>query len=264
MTWIADRIANAKSGGGTYMDGVPWRFVMHTTEVRPSSIAGARAMASRHANPPHLWAWPEQDWVGQTVPLNRSAFALLRPAGTPHTNKARALQVEVIGYASEMASQPEWVWEWLGLRVLRPIIDAGYGIDLSRVARTTGNDGYGTDGRVRMTWSEWATFSGVCGHANVPGNSHWDPGAARLDLIANAAKEPIMSTKPMPTWVKPAVDAGIVKDGASNWDEPPSKGEVAVMLERTARYTASLIAGGGVPSAQIEEAVKRALREGTG
>lgn len=235
----AVQIANAKNNGGTYQTGVPWRFVVHTTEVVPSSLSGAVAMANRHPNPPHLWAWPEQDWVGETVPLNRSAFALLHPAGTPHTNKARALQVEVIGHAAETASKPEWYWEWLGLRVLRPIIDAGYPIDLNQVAPTTGNDGYGTNGRVRMTWSEWADFPGVCGHANVPGNSHWDPGAARLDLIAQAAKEHPMTTGPMPSWVEPAAAAGIVKNAVSNWDEPPSKGELAVMLERAARHAAA-------------------------
>ena len=258
MTWIAERIPNTKNGGGTYV-AAPWRFVVHTTEAVPSTVSGARSMAARHPNPPHLWAWPEQDWVGQTVPLDRSAFALLHPSGTPHTNKARALQVEVIGHAANSPSKPDWYWEWLGLKVLRPILDAGYPINLDRVHPTTGNDGYGTAGAVRMQWAQWASFDGVCGHSAVPGNSHWDPGAAPLHLIAEAAKGPAMTTTPMPSWVKPAADAGIVKNATSDWDQPPSKGELAVMLERAARYAASKVGAGGGPSA--EEVAREIIRQ---
>ena len=184
-----EQLESDRRRGGTYIDGVPWRFVTHTTEAVPDDVDGARAMAGRHPYPPHLWAWPEADWIGQTVPLDRSAFALLHPRGTPETNKMRALQVEIIGRAADTPGWPDGWWGWLGRRVLRPIIDAGYPVDLDQVARTTGPDGYGTGGAVRMTRAQWARFAGVCSHSNVPDNSHWDIGAGRLDLIAHAARQ---------------------------------------------------------------------------
>jgi hypothetical protein len=39
-----------------------------------------------------------------------------------------------------------------------------------------------------MSWSWWASFDGQCGHQNVPGNLHWDPGRADYLAIAKAAR----------------------------------------------------------------------------
>ncbi len=181
------RVPNDHSEGGTYVADVPWRFVGHTTEVIPSNVAGAIALAGRHEYPPHLWAWPEKEWLCQTVRLDRSAFALLHPAGTPETNKMRAIQVEVIGYAKDSPDKPDSFWDWLGENVVKPVIDAGYAIDLSNVAPTTGTDGAGTGGAVRMTRAAWRDFDGLCVHANVPDNAHWDMGEADLARVAQAA-----------------------------------------------------------------------------
>lgn len=184
----AEWIVNARNAGGTYSPGAfPWRFTLHTTEAVPSSLDGARAMAARHKYPPHLWYWPQRDWLGQTVPLDRSAFALVQPKGAPPTNKAHAIQVEVIGHADQTASWPgEW-WDRIGRRILRPVIDLGYPVRLDEVAATTGHEGYGADGKVRMSWTAWAHFGGVCCHANVPGNEHWDIGRGDLKRVAAAA-----------------------------------------------------------------------------
>lgn len=180
-------IPNDHSGGGTYVDGAPWRFVGHTTEVVPSSLAGARGLAARHDNPPHLWAWPEKHWKAQTVPLNRSAFALLHKRGTQETNKMRAIQVEVVGLAQDMASKPEAFWDWLGEEILAAVVRAGIPINLRHVAPTTGSDGAGVDGKVRMSETAWHSFDGVCVHANVPNNEHWDMGHAPTAHMAAAA-----------------------------------------------------------------------------
>lgn len=191
----AVQVANAHHEGGTYVDGVPWRFVMHTVEAMPSSRASALATARDHPTPPHLWVWVEERLIIQSVRLDRSAFALRHPSGTPETNKMRALQAEVFGFAKDMGSKPESWWRWLGENVLRPFAAMGYAVNLNHVAPTTGSDGYGTDGAVRMSRSAWRSFDGVCGHANVPDNSHWDPGDARLDLLARYAR-PIVAPKP--------------------------------------------------------------------
>lgn len=198
----AERISHAKWNGGTYVDGVPWRFVMHTVEAMPRSRAGALSVAANHDNPPHLWVWVEGNLIIQTVRLDRSAFALRHPSGTPETNKMRALQAEVFGFAKDMGDKPASFWRFLGERVVRPLRAMGYVIDLGNVAPTTGSNGYGTDGDVRMSRAAWRSFDGVCGHANVPDNSHWDPGDADLAALARYAA-PIKPPAPKPPTPKP-------------------------------------------------------------
>jgi hypothetical protein len=41
-------------------------------------------------------------------------------------------------------------------------------------------------------------FDGICGHANVPNNSHWDPGIADYARIARAAGTPTTPPPPPP------------------------------------------------------------------
>ncbi len=194
-----EHLDHRRSYGGTYQDGVPFRFVAHSTEVTPSSVEGARALALRHEYPPHFWAWPEKDWIAQTVLMSRSAFALLHPAGTPETNRMRAIQVEIIGHAADMANKPDSFWEWIGERLVAPVVAAGYPINLDRVAPLTGSDGYGRNGTVRMARDEWRTFDGLCAHSNVPDNEHWDIGDGRLDLVAAAARIPAPNPQPAPS-----------------------------------------------------------------
>lgn len=194
MTWLAEaeHIKNDRNKGGTYASGVPYRFVLHSTEVVPSSIDGARKLAARHEYPPHLWAWPERNWLGQTVPLDRSAFALKQPKGTPPTNRMRAIQVEVIGYASDPTAtdrpRPKWhpsILEWIGVEVLAPIIRAGYRVNLDHVAPTAGRV---PQVALEMGWASWRGFDGVCAHQNVPAQDHWDIGDNPLAIVAEAAR----------------------------------------------------------------------------
>lgn len=185
---IAYAAANSLSArvGDTYREPTaPWRKVWHSTESRPKTSALCRTLAIQHRPPPHIWASYEHDWVGQTVPLNKSAYALFHDSGDPETNHMHAIQTEVFGFASEGYSVEKC--DWLGRRVLRPLLDAGVPIDLRFTAPTTGGDGYGESGTVRGSWSWWRSFPGQCGHANVPGNVHWDPGRADYARIARAA-----------------------------------------------------------------------------
>jgi hypothetical protein len=192
--WVsgADRAPAGRAGATYRAPGAPWRFVFHKMEAPDDatgglwgSVEGLKSYIRTHDAPPHLWAAQQFDWVGQSVPLTLSAYALRHPPGTPETNHAHAIQVEVLGYSAEGLQGS--LCDWLGRRVLGPVLRAGIPIDLSNLARSTGSDGYGTDGAVRMSWAAWAAFDGVCGHANVPGNSHWDPGRADYARIARMA-----------------------------------------------------------------------------
>lgn len=184
-SWVpgAERLANPKSGGGTYLDA-PWRFIFHTIEGEPSA-QGFRTLAAGHANPPHLWAMPSADLLLQTIPLDRSAYALARP-GSIQTNRLRAVQVECWGFAAKMVDATPEVLTWLADRVLAPVARL-VPIDLNQVRPTgPGEPCYGKNSSCRMRPDEWQAFNGVGGHNCVPDNEHWDPG--QLDLMAIAQR----------------------------------------------------------------------------
>jgi len=195
--WLdeAEWISCTKSGGS--YDGSPYRFVIHTTEGVPDTIDDCRAMAESHGSPPQLWYHPELRWLAQGIGLDRSAYALAHPSGTPSTNQAGAIQVEVFAYAADT-----WAWTYqcdnIGTDVLAPILRAGWPIS-SVSADTTGSDGYGSNGDVRFDSSTWASFDGTCVHANVPSNDHWDAGDIDLTRVVRAATgetEPEPEPKP--------------------------------------------------------------------
>ncbi|MFF5082437.1 S8 family serine peptidase [Actinoplanes sp. NPDC000266] len=180
----AERLPHPKSAGLSYVGGVPWRFVFHTIEGRPSA-ADFRAMAARHENPPHLWAMPSADLLLQVIPLDRAAYALAHPKGTVETNRMRAIQVECWGYARDMDGVSVDVLDWLADRVLGPVSRL-LPINLRNVLPTLGEQAYGVKSATRLKDVAWRDFDGVCGHQHVPGNQHWDPGP--LDLTAIAAR----------------------------------------------------------------------------
>jgi hypothetical protein len=194
VEWLVDdRISYATARnlsprvGAPYRDGsAPWRKVWHSVEGDPSTIAGARGLAIAHRTPPHLWAAPRLDWVGQTVPLNLAAYALKHPDGAPETNHRHAIQTEVFGFARDDMLRDPGIIRWLAARVLGPVLDAGVPINLSHIAPSDGSDAAGINGSVRLSWSWWASFDGQCAHQNVPGNEHWDAGRADYAAIAAA------------------------------------------------------------------------------
>jgi Peptidase M15 len=183
--WVpgAERVASSRSGE-SYLAG-PWRFVFHTIEAEPSADA-FRRLAASHANPPHLWAMPSADLLLQTIRLNRSAYALARPSST-QTNRLQAVQVELWGYAANMAGASQAVLDWLADRVLAPVARM-VPINLDNVRPPGGEHCYGTSSPCRMSADEWTRFDGVCGHKDVPTNTHWDPGGLNMAAIATRAK----------------------------------------------------------------------------
>lgn len=176
-------VTNARNQGGTYA-GYPWRIVLHTVEG--SSSAG---LAGSHPYPPHVWYNPATRQLWQTVPFDRSAFALYRAPGGVETNKANALQVEISGRAQDT---PNWPNEWLTnlaedvvVPMCRFVAEQGGQIDLSDVPAAGAIPGSASEfAPQRMASSRWATFRGLCGHRHVPTNDHWDPGAMDVQRIA--------------------------------------------------------------------------------
>ncbi|MGH2369202.1 MAG: hypothetical protein ACRDI2_13480 [Chloroflexota bacterium] len=225
----AERISGRRSGA-TYRTNLPWRVVWHKMEAPeddPGTVPDegweleqSKRYIAGHPWPPHLWALPLHDWVGQTVALTRSAYALQHDAGDPETNHAHAIQIEVMGWSRDGLDDPG-LCDWLGDRVLGPILAAGVPVAPLVVAQSGEAGTAGENGRVRFTWAEWARFNGQCGHQNVPGNDHWDPGIADYLRIARAATNQedwftMASEADLMTAVRRVLNEGTGK-GQRNW-----------------------------------------------
>lgn len=196
-------LANARNGGGTYAtDFYPynWRAVIHEIQgsANPSVIRG-------HASPPHLWYDPITRARYQTVPLDRSAFALWQGADAPHyTNKARALQVEIAGFSTYTPDETPEMLANIARDVVVPLyrwVEANGGkLDLLDVPDTDHEAMAGSATETapqRFTPQRWADFRGVCGHRHVPmGDDHWDPGAMRMREVCRLALAELGLTGP--------------------------------------------------------------------
>lgn len=174
----------------------PCRIVLHSTETvsLPSYRGGASA--------PHLTAVPDFEreiihWY-QHIRLDRNARALKNPAGGVETNRAGAIQVEIVGTCNrafsttrehlEMWNLPPWAIRDLGRFIAW--CEREYGIPLIAPVRWTRYPG---DDSARFTGSQWLRFTGTCGHLHVPENDHGDPGDIEIDAIMREAA--IMASK---------------------------------------------------------------------
>jgi hypothetical protein len=214
----AQWVVNDRNSGGTYDPnafGYPWRIVLHTIEgsANPSTIAG-------HPYPPHLWYDPPSRRMYQTVPLGRSAFALYQAADAPYlTNRARALQVEIAGFAAQTASWPQ---EWLDNitnDIVVPLCQwvaqyTGASIDLSFAPDPGPIPGSArADAAQRVAPGTWALASGLYSHRHVPmGDDHWDTGGLDTPRIAAHARLVIGGLLGPATPTNPTTDPGVDDD----------------------------------------------------
>lgn len=177
---------NGRSGG-SYI-GLPYRAVLHTTETEgmPSYSSGLTA--------PHFTYNPKNRTFVQHTDTATAARALRNLSGGVQTNRANALQLEIICYSAKWiadAAPARRLWvgalpdsayedirEWLTwcseVHGITPTSWPGKSADSSSKANAAG---------FRMTTSQWNAFNGVCGHQHVPENIHWDPGALKWDKV---------------------------------------------------------------------------------
>lgn len=252
---------------GPYRSG-PYRLVLHSTETRtlPGYNDGNSA--------PHVTFNPLDLAFTQHLGFDRSAGAMRNAAGGVETNADGAIQIEVICYSDHRIAD-----EVKGLRSDQ-LSDRAYTALAAAVAgigraysipmtpypqKITDGRCYGTNSPCRMTNGEWdqrvlldGTPWGVCGHRNVPENTHWDPGSIDIVRICNEAYQmltaPVPSTPELPTsrfsdvpinhWAHEDVeflaDIGIVKGqgpGIFDPESSPTRAEMAALIARAIRYT---------------------------
>ena len=176
--------------------GVPTKVVIHTTETdffTPSTEVFF---------PPDNHFWPHatifDDKIFQHFPIDVSVFAL-EHNGPPHTNLANAVQCEVVhrtealdahGRPSGQPTDPDlwtdqlldtladWV-SWVCAQTGTPFVFA----EMFRLGVPVGRLGSSDNSPIRFGAAEWLEFNGICGHSNVVGNSHWDPGRLPVERL---------------------------------------------------------------------------------
>lgn len=179
--WLDGYVRRDVAGrsGIDYTHNTPWKICLHTIE---GSVESALAVYDRGVGPPHLTVSLTKGVFLQHVPLDRAAYALRNVSGGTETNRDNVIQVEIEGYAQNTTLWSVRDYMVLAYDVIEPIMKAVPGIQMN-FAEFAGSDGYGTNGAVRMSAAEWDRFGGVLGHANVPENTHWDPGKLDTKLL---------------------------------------------------------------------------------
>lgn len=181
---------------GSFIAG-PYRIVLHTTEG--STYAGARSAYRAGGVSPHFTVSYEKGHLElfQHVRLDRAATALEHRAGTVHTNRLSAVQIEVVGFAAKpawpdglvtgVADLLAWIMTQTDVKPIAPTFKA-YPAS------------YGIGNGVRFSDTDWLTFNGICGHQHVPHQDHGDPGAIPILKLLGAPSRQVI-----PAAVSPSV-----------------------------------------------------------
>lgn len=169
--------AGRHAGGGK-------KIVWHSTEG--SSAEGAIGAYRSHRGWPHftLEFRNGRQRLFQHLPLSRAARALEHPGGTPETNKANVIQVELVGFAKDT---PGWsAGHYAAIASLARWIEKNFG-----VPQSCGVEFVPVGQKRRLSGREFVEYKGHCGHqhaANQVKNEHTDPGKLRIDLILGGHK----------------------------------------------------------------------------
>lgn len=172
--------------GTALIRAVPPRGILHTTEsltYKPS-----RWTYFGHLNPPHFTV-TRQGVAYQHYPMSSGARALLHPRGTIETNRYHAYQIEIVGYAKDIANLPGP--QLSVLKRLMRWIEGNSGVARTSLYRFLGSEAYGVNSPSRITAQQWTHATGWLGHQHVPNNRHYDPGIIDIhQLLAGGWQHP--------------------------------------------------------------------------
>jgi hypothetical protein len=150
------------------------KLVLHTTESPREWIDGAIRQFTARQGTPHLSIGDREGYrfpvVAQFLPFNETAGTLEHPVGTPETNRANAIQIEICGRAAESHDWDENWYKAIANALL--LTQHRVKFPITRPRRFPGE---------RYTGSGWIRAEGIVGHCHAPNQrrGHTDPG--RLD-----------------------------------------------------------------------------------
>jgi N-acetylmuramoyl-L-alanine amidase len=198
-SWLGPPVIKRDFGtnGGSWTRQ-PALIVIHSTEGTGTTDYQDGQVA------PHFTLDPETGQIWQHISLAYAARALAHPSGTPETNRAGTVQIEVIG-TCDPDHRGDAGWTYLPdmdaamagrVRKLLDMIHAA----IPAIPLTTSvtfepypEPSYG-GGHPRLSTSAFASAKGLIGHQHVPNNSHGDPGNIPISLILG-------SGDPVPTFI---------------------------------------------------------------
>lgn len=162
--WHPDAIENQSASPLSWTRGNP-KIVWHTTE--------GSGLPAYSGSQPHFTLNPKTGTLWQHVPIRGGAYALQNLSGGVETNRAHAIQVELIGFAGQTQ-------DWS---------DAEYA-NIAKLARWIEKHG-GVPRQCSVTFrsdsihkiQDWPGYTGHCGHQHVPENTHWDPGLFQIQKV---------------------------------------------------------------------------------
>jgi hypothetical protein len=167
---------------GTFTGGGR-KLCWHTTESPWETVDSMWQVLLNKRAAPHFViggrAGLQHPVVIQAIPLDRGARALQHPAGTPQTNRANAIQVEICGFTSDAVDWP--MARYKALANLFVLINKKFAID------NTAKIDFSTT--QRMGGQEWVDAKGHVCHGQCPNNTHTDVFRLRegrlIELIKN-------------------------------------------------------------------------------
>lgn len=181
------------TGPGTQYHGYTWKFVLHSTESPPGSINGINNLfRSQPCSCPHFTVDPGNNRRVQYIPWTWSACALRGGRNGFQTNRGRAVQMEVCGYARDAAN---WSDEtlWLIADVIADVVKDGCPVnphtvrDMTRLP--TGVVLASEHAPQRMSPQAFKDYDGITFHVECPFNDHWDQGRVRSLDLARMVRE---------------------------------------------------------------------------
>jgi len=171
MLWI-DGYEQIKGNNAGNFTGGGKKLVIHTTEGR--TALGAVAAYKKNNSWPHFTISYEEKKQIQHLPLNLAARSLQNDTKDGYdTNRANAIQIEIVGYANETSSWPQSKLDWIAQQFKKIYDNYQFGLSYPEFRQ----------GTRRFGDKEFVDYSGIVGHAHVPDNNHWDPGALNVAYI---------------------------------------------------------------------------------
>ncbi|EJN22768.1 putative esterase of the alpha-beta hydrolase superfamily [Pseudomonas sp. GM78] len=158
---------------GSYTGGV-FKIVHHTTEG--GSAEGAFTAFKSNRSDPHFTV--DASKIYQHIDTDTAARSLRNAEGGVQTNRDRALQIEVVGFAGKPKNKATLknlarLCRWLEQIHDVPLV---WPAGLPKPAKNGKDPG----GHLRST-ENWAK-GGHFGHCHVPENTHWDPAYTKTEV----------------------------------------------------------------------------------
>lgn len=165
--WHPDAERVQVSDGYGDMLNVPGKIVWHTVE--------GNGLPTYSGDAPHFTLNPQTGKLYQHIPITSAAGSLVH--GSVETNKANAIQTELMGFASQTQNWSDVAYTHIAS--LARWIETNAGVARACSVRFGGLNNLPP----RLSDSAWLRYSGHCGHQHVPGNEHWDPGEFKIQKV---------------------------------------------------------------------------------